>query len=166
MNESQRGCPCGNKRSSSSTMGWWHFQQCVRYTVHSFTWARWHRRICMLLKGTISTCRPALTSKLSPHPKFSLSSDLSVRLFFLSTFIPSVLLKPLSSYTIHSLLFSHSSVASSASSSYCSLASFFLAMPPMNWPWCVSRRIDFSFGLCVKPYLNSTQRNFLFPRAG
>lgn len=34
----------------------------------------------------------------------------------------------------------------------------------MNWPCCISRRIDFSFGLCVKPYLNSAQRNFLFPR--
>lgn len=33
----------------------------------------------------------------------------------------------------------------------------------MNWPCCGSRWIDFSFRLCVKPYLNRTRRNFLFP---
>lgn len=32
----------------------------------------------------------------------------------------------------------------------------------MIWPCRISRRIDFSSGLCVKPYLNGTRRNFLF----
>lgn len=112
----------------------------------------------MLSEGTSSPCRPALTEKLLPPPIQSFSSH--YLLIFSTHLSLECCLKSLSSYTIHSTLLSQSSVASSASSP---LASFSLAMPHMIWPCCISRRIDFSFGLFVKPYLNSTQRNFLFP---
>lgn len=108
---------------------------------------------------SISPRRPDLTEKLSPYPDLFLISLFARFLFAFIIYcsLKSLLLHYSPSFTLPFFglfiifLLPFSFLLSSHAS--------------MIWPCCSSRRIDFSFGLCVKAYLNSARRNFLFPQS-
>lgn len=115
----------------------------------------WYRESTCTLKEYVSPCRPSLTKEMLLHP-ISRLSHLTVCSFPLCLYPP---LHPNVSLLLHY------SPSSTLSFFGCFINFLLSSYAPMIWPCCISRRIDFSIGLCVKPYLNRAQRNFLLPQS-